>query len=87
MSIIEATDANGHLPELLGRVARGETITLTEGGRPVARLVPAKDAASADAPRRDVAEAVKEMLAYRDQQKRTLGGMSIRELIDEGRRF
>jgi hypothetical protein len=34
-----------------------------------------------------VKKVVKKMLAYRDRQKRTLSGISMRELIEEGRRF
>jgi hypothetical protein len=34
-----------------------------------------------------VRQVVKEMLEYRDRQGPTLGGISVRELIEEGRRF
>ena len=37
---IGAYEAKTHLPALLQRVARGERITITKHGRPVARLVP-----------------------------------------------
>lgn len=36
MSTIETIEANGHLPELLDRVTQGESITITDHGRPVA---------------------------------------------------
>ncbi|MEX2560660.1 MAG: hypothetical protein WD403_12135 [Pirellulales bacterium] len=36
---------------------------------------------------KDVKQVVKEMLEYRDRQKRTLGGLTFRQLIDEGRRY
>jgi prevent-host-death family protein len=39
-SSIGAYDAKTHLPRLLDEVERGESITITEHGRPVARLVP-----------------------------------------------
>lgn len=37
---VAVLDVVSHLPELLSKVEAGEEITLTEGGRPVARLVP-----------------------------------------------
>ena len=40
MAMIGAYEAKTHLPRLLDRVARGETLTITRHGRPVARLVP-----------------------------------------------
>ena len=39
-SEIGAYEAKTHLPALLERVARGEQITITKHGRPIARLVP-----------------------------------------------
>lgn len=40
MEMIDAREAEGHLPELLDRVARGENLTITRRGKPVSRLVP-----------------------------------------------
>lgn len=37
--------------------------------------------------KRDVKKVVQEMLAYRDRVKRTLGSLTIREMIEEGRRY
>ncbi len=37
---IAAPDAASHFSELLSKVGEGSEITITEGGRPVARLVP-----------------------------------------------
>ncbi len=37
---IGAYEAKTHLPRLLDRVARGESLTITRHGKPVARLVP-----------------------------------------------
>jgi prevent-host-death family protein len=39
-SEIDAYEAKTHLPALLERVARGEKLTITKHGRPIARLVP-----------------------------------------------
>ena len=40
MERIGASDARRHLSRLLDRVARGESLTITRHGKPVARLVP-----------------------------------------------
>jgi len=40
METIGAYEAKTHLPSLLDRVARGESLTITRHGKPVARLVP-----------------------------------------------
>jgi prevent-host-death family protein len=76
--------AKTHLPRLLERVERGETITILRHGKPVARLVPA----APTAPRPEIAEVIEAMRMFQEQEAPTLGGdLSIRDLIDEGRRF
>ncbi len=80
---VGAYEAKTHLPRLLDRVERGETIIITRHGKAVAKLVPASAAKS----RSDVRQAVNEMLEFRDKHGPRLGGISIRELIEEGRRF
>lgn len=40
MEMIGAYEAKTHLPKLLDRVSRGEQLTITKHGKPVARLVP-----------------------------------------------
>ena len=77
---VGAYEAKTHLPQLLERVAKGERITITRHGVPVAVLVPAP---SAEKP--DVRAAVEDMKRFR--KGRSLGGLSIREMIEEGRRF
>ena len=81
-SLVGSYEAKTHLPQLLDRVEHGETIVITRHGRPIARLIPAL----AEKPRPDVRQAVAEMLAYRDQHGPKLGDLSVRALIDEGRR-
>ena len=81
MESVGAYEAKTHLAQLLDRVARGEEIRITRHGRPVARLVPEVDDESAD-----VRAAIAEIKEFR--KGRTLGGdVTIRELIEEGRRF
>ena len=81
-SSVGSYEARTHLPQLLDRVEHGETIVITRHGKPVARLVPAKS----EKVRPDVAQAVAEMLAFRDRQGPKLKGLKIRDLINEGRR-
>jgi prevent-host-death family protein len=72
-------EAKTHLARLLDRVERGEEITITRHGVPVARLVPV-DSAIATGRLRAV-DALKEF-----GRGRRLDGISLRELIEEGRR-
>ena len=72
-------EAKTHLARLLDEVEQGKSITITRHGKPVARLVPMP------AKRRDVREVIEEILEAR--KGRTLGGITVRELTEEGRRF
>ncbi|MDP9369321.1 MAG: type II toxin-antitoxin system prevent-host-death family antitoxin, partial [Chloroflexota bacterium] len=74
--------AKTHLPRLLDEVAAGETITITKHGVPVAKLVPPDGAKPAD-----VGRAIDAINEFRRTRKVTLGGLTIRELIEEGRRY
>jgi len=80
MTTVGAFAAKTHFSALLERVARGEEIVITRHGRPVARLVPALH--------EDAAERRSEAIATlkRLRQGATLGGLSWRELRDDGRR-
>jgi prevent-host-death family protein len=82
METVGIFEAKTHLSELLERVAQGEAFTITRHGRPVAKLVPAIPERSQAA----VSQAIDEMLSWRDTHGPRLGGLSIRELIEEGRR-
>jgi prevent-host-death family protein len=79
MDGIGAFDAKTHLSELLDRVEKGEELVITRRGRPVARLVPAIDAA-----RTHAAEAVARLRAL--VAGTTLGGLDWQTLRDTGRR-
>ncbi len=84
MESVGSYEAKTHLPQLLERVEHGETITITRHGKPVARLVPAVTAT----PRPDVIAAIAAMAAFQKEEAPTLGGkLTIRDLIDEGRRY
>lgn len=79
MKTVGAYEAKTHLPRLLEEVARGEVITITKHGVPVARIVPVSQAEPPDP-----AETIRAFRAFREGH--TLGGLSLRALIDEGRR-
>jgi prevent-host-death family protein len=81
MTTIGAFEAKTHLSALLDRVARGERITITKHGRPAAVLAPVDSFTS----RRSREEVVK---ALRELRKRVKpAGISVREMIEQGRRF
>jgi prevent-host-death family protein len=83
---LQSTDAIGayqaktHFSELLEKVEAGEEFTITRHGTPVARLVPIEKK-STPAERRAVIEKW-----INRPDKPTLGGLKIRDLINEGRR-
>ncbi len=82
METVGAFEAKTHLSELLERVARGEEFTITKHGKPVARLI----SAVARKPEPDVRQVIEELKAF--SKGNTLGeGLTIREMIEEGRRF
>ncbi len=80
MPRIGAYEAKTHLPKLLARVARGERFIITRHGTPVAELGPVS--------RRSIQEiqaAIDGLKAF--QAEHRLEGISVRELIEEGRRY
>lgn len=80
MGDVAAFDAKKDFPTLLERVEKGETITITRGGVPVARLVPIDPTG-----RLDRAEVIRQLKEF--GKGRRLNGVTVQELIDEGRRF
>jgi prevent-host-death family protein len=77
VTTIGAYDAKTHLPRLLDEVEAGGTVTITRHGREVARLVPVAPGEGT------VGEVVEALRAARMGVR--LGGLSITELIREGR--
>lgn len=80
MITIGSYEAKTRLPELLNKVAKGERITITRRGVPIATLGPANVRAGQNI--KDVIAGIKE-----SRKGKTTGGMSIREMIEEGRRY
>jgi prevent-host-death family protein len=79
VATVGAYEAKTKLPELLKRVEQGEHITITKHGTPVAVLVPA-----GEYPRKDPVAAVAALKEF--ARGRRLDGLSIQELVDQGRR-
>lgn len=79
MSSIGAFEAKTHLSALLDQVTKGEEITITRHGHPVARLVPV----GRNQPERARAAAGRLKRLAQDQ---TLDGLTVRELVEAGRR-
>jgi len=80
MKTIGTFEAKTHLSELLARVSKGESIRITRRGIPVAKLVPAEEGEQ-----KDLKKIVREIREI--SKGASLGGLTIRELINEGRRY
>lgn len=83
METIGAFQAKTHLSSLLDRVEKGETITITRHGDPVAMLIPVEE------PKKKMTheEIVEGFRKLRSMVKPDPEGMTIREMIDAGRRY
>jgi len=80
MKTVGAFEAKTHLNELLRQVSEGETIRITRRGIPVAKLVPA-----GEGEHKDLKQIVRDIREIR--KGANLRGLTIRKLIDEGRRY
>lgn len=81
MREIGAFEAKNKLGALLDLVERGEEVTITRRGKPVARLVPAIGGFDRERARRAVEGIIEASKGV------TLGGIKIKDLINEGRRY
>ncbi|HLI19814.1 MAG TPA: type II toxin-antitoxin system prevent-host-death family antitoxin [Stellaceae bacterium] len=79
-NMVGAFDAKTHFSRLLKRVARGESITITHHGTPVARLVPA----AATPSEADKAALLARFKAF--AQRHAMSGPALKALREEGRR-
>ena len=79
MDKIGAYEAKTHLPKLLDRVSKGERITITRHGVPVAVLLPPECRQKSDP-----VKIIRELRKLRKQNR--LNGLRLREMIEEGRR-
>lgn len=78
MKTVGSYEAKTHLPRLLDRVAKGESIAITRHGRAIAVLQPV-----GSEQKRPVAAVVKDLRRFR--KKHLLRGLSLRGMIEAGR--
>ena len=81
METIGAFEAKTHLAALLDRVAKGEKITITRHGVPAAVLSPVTEA-EVKLSHKQIVEGMREL-----RKRVKPGKMSVREMVNEGRRF
>lgn len=80
MLTVGAFQAKTNLGQLLDRVAKGETIIITRRGVPVATINPIAE--------KQLHDSMETIQAIKDLRKgNRLNGMTVRQLVDEGRRF
>ena len=80
MAEIGAFEAKTHLPKLLESVQKGERFVITKHGHPVAELIPFR--------KRDTDKtqaAINHLKAF--QKSHNLEGLSVREMIEAGRKY
>ncbi len=80
MKTVVAFEDKKSLSALLDLVEKGDEVTITRAGRPVARLVASEPDFDREGAHRTAAE-IKEM-----RKGVTLGGIALRDLIEDGRR-
>jgi prevent-host-death family protein len=80
MRTVAAQEAKAHLAQLIDEVTQGERVTITRNGAPVALLVPVPVPSLQKPDAREIIHRLRE-----HRRGITLGGLSIREMIDEGR--
>jgi prevent-host-death family protein len=83
MKSVGSYEAKTHLPRLLSQVEKGESITITKRGKPIAVLSPAQAVAE-----QDVSAVIAQFRAYSKEQARAHGSLKpreIKEMIEEGR--
>lgn len=78
MKQVGVYEAKTNLPRLLEQVEQGETFVITRHGKPVAKLIASGPAKT------DVADTIAAIREFR--KGRRLDGLSIKELINEGRK-
>ncbi len=79
MATVGSYEAKTHLPKLLERVAKGERITITKHGVPIAVLHGVGESNTAL-----ISEVIAEMKSFRRGNR--LSGDSLKEMVEVGRR-
>jgi prevent-host-death family protein len=81
MKHIGSYEAKTHLSQLLDDVEAGQSVVITRNGRPAARLVPVTGDGA------DAKTAIMELKAFGEAHRASLKGVSIRSLIEDGRKY
>ena len=79
MATVGIYEARTRWSELIGKVSKGEEVTVTRHGVPVARIVPIDGQKKAS-----VREAIESLKEFR--RGNTLRGLNLKKMIEEGRR-
>lgn len=80
VSLVDVVYAKARLPRLLRRVQEGERFLIMKHNRPVAELIPCRERDTAR-----IRAAIDRLAAF--QKTHCLQGLSVRKLIEDGRRF
>ena len=80
MQVVGVFEAKNHLTALLDEVEEGHEVLITRRGKPIARLVPADAGFDRNRARRAADNLLQASRGL------TLDGLSIKELVSEGRR-
>jgi prevent-host-death family protein len=83
LATVGAYEAKTHLPKLLERVAKGETITITKHGKPIAELRPLSGLSQSDR----VERAFARLRELRKGMPPDPDGWSLKDYVNYGRRF
>jgi prevent-host-death family protein len=81
MALIGAFEAKTHLSALLDRVSRGEKITITRHGIPAAMLIPVEETQT-KLTHKEIVERMRKL-----RKRIRPGKISVREMVQEGRRL
>lgn len=82
MREVGTLEARNSLSALIEQVEKGEEITITRHGKPVARLVAPMSDAERKAKAREAADWIRA-----NRKPNALAGMRLKDLIEEGRRY
>jgi prevent-host-death family protein len=81
INTVGAFEAKTYLSAILDQVEKGEQITITKHGKPVAKLVPISNI-----DQKQISENIKHLKEFSKKNKITLGKVDWKTLRDEGRR-
>ncbi len=82
MTSIGFYEARTHFSELLNQVAKGKSVLITRRGKPAAVIGPPPAEGTTD-----VKQVIEEFKAYSKSRGLTSGKLTLRDMIEEGRRF